>query len=129
MGKRRPNRYLSISQVAERVGVSISCLRYYILRGSIQPPVAHYGCSRYYLPSDVPVIREFIRNRRLCGRSRWTREDVRRMRELWEGGLKQSEIAEEFGTSQPVVSALLIGRTTLHDGPKTNWKPRRRNNG
>lgn len=129
MGKRRPNRYLSISQVAQRVGVTHHTLSYHISRGSIPPPVVRFGNSMYYLPGDVNGIREFVRKRRPARTSRWTAEDVKRMRELWESGLRQSQIAAEYATTQPVISSLLVGRTRVIGAERSDWQPRRRNTG
>lgn len=129
MCMRRPSQYLSISEVARRVGVSSHCLSYHISKGAVPPPVAFYGNSRYYLPSDVPKIREFIRNRRPAGCSRWSVEDLKRIRELWESGVRQSQIAQEFGTTQATISSLLTGRVRAAGAERAEWKPRRRNTG
>jgi predicted DNA-binding transcriptional regulator AlpA len=129
MGKKRPSRYLSVSEVARRLDVTAETLFYHISKGAIPPPVVRFGNSMYYLPGDVNGIREFVRKRRPARTSRWTAEDVKRMRELWESGLRQSQIADEYGTTQPVISSLLVGRTRVIGAERSNWQPRRRNNG
>ena len=52
-------KYLSLDEVAQRVGVSYSRLWYYLISGRLPEP-ARVGRARVFDPSDVAQIEEFF---------------------------------------------------------------------
>lgn len=132
---RRPENFFSVSDVARQLNTIPQNVFHHIEAGNIPAPSAVWKQRRYYLPHEVARVVEFWAARVPENCSRYTAEDVRKMRLMWNAGMRQADIADVFGCNQATVSSLLCGRTlpgwrggASGAGRPKSWKPRRRNN-
>lgn len=106
-----PPHLFTLSAIARDLGVCQSDLHRHVVVGHIPRPSVPYLSRLYYSMEDADLIRRFWAERVPLGCARFTSAEIEVMREMWNGGMRQVDIAAHYGITQADVSRYLRGRT------------------